>query len=300
MATLPPSSDITSGTATEGDAKSWFSAVRTFIAQHLGTAGTVAEALTTLAAPFNSSITKTGAYTVVSTDRGKVIRCTGTWTLSFTAAATLGDGFVVAIVNEGAGVITIDPDLSETIGGSSTKTLAENASVLVCCNGTSFSTFGGGSGSTSGMQKFTASGTFTVPAGVTTVWLTGVGGGAGGAGSDGGAFGGGGGARAWGVPVTVTPGASYAVTIGAGGSPGPYDGPGGAGGVTSFGALLSLSGGGAGGAGGSGGGDTDGVTGGGFGGYSRAAAAGSGGGGSGGIGGNPGYAGGSGFLLVEW
>lgn len=142
MATLPPSSDITSGTATEGQAKTWLSSVRTFIAQFLGTLGTQAEALGLLGVPLNSSVPKSGAYTVVEADRGKVIRCTGTWTLSITAASTLGDGFVFGVENEGVGTITIDPNLSEQIDGATTKTIAAGKLSIVFCDGSKFVTAG--------------------------------------------------------------------------------------------------------------------------------------------------------------
>ncbi len=104
-------------------------------------------------------------------------------------------------------------------------------------------------------QEFLSSGTFTVPAGVTTVWVTMTGGG--GSGSANGGTGpyptGGGAAGAYCVKqaVVVTPGASISVTIGAGGaavahtSGNNVEDPGNPGGATSFGSL-SVSGGGGG------------------------------------------------------
>lgn len=109
---------------------------------------------------------------------------------------------------------------------------------------------------TSGLQRFVADGTFTVPAGKTTVYLTGCaagGGGGGGAGrsasGSGGGGGGGAGAIAFKIPVSVTPGQVIPVTIGQAGAGGrggsePDDGAlGGTGGNTSFGSLLTLVGG---------------------------------------------------------
>lgn len=105
-----------------------------------------------------------------------------------------------------------------------------------------------------GYAEFYSSGTFIAPESVTTVFVTGVGGGgAGGAGANGassdtyGAGGGGGGSGAWcfRCPVTVVPGTSYAITIGAGAA-------------STFAALLSL---GAGGAGGNASGKTPGTAG---------------------------------------
>lgn len=109
-----------------------------------------------------------------------------------------------------------------------------------------------------GITRFTASGTFTVPAGVTTLYLSGCAGGSGGAGGGGavnqsgvggGGAGGSAGQSAIRVPVTVTPGQAYQVVIGAAGSgggaglPSQNGGSSGAGGNTSFGSIFSLSGG---------------------------------------------------------
>lgn len=153
MATLPPSTDITASGATEGNAKTWFAAVRTFIAQQLGTLGTQAESLTVLGVPFNGSLTKTGAYTVVAADRGKIIKCSGTFTLSLTAAATLGDGFFFGVWNTGAGTITTDPNLSEQIAGATTRTTAAGKLDIVYCDGTAFNVVGSiATGSGSGLD----------------------------------------------------------------------------------------------------------------------------------------------------
>jgi hypothetical protein len=107
-----------------------------------------------------------------------------------------------------------------------------------------------------GVQRVTASGNFTVPVGVTTIWVSGCAGGGGGGGGSGnsggqslGVGGGGGGGGGAGqsiirVPFTVTPGQVIAVTIGAAGAAGA------AGGNTVIGALQTLTGGGAGATGG--------------------------------------------------
>lgn len=98
-----------------------------------------------------------------------------------------------------------------------------------------------------GQQMFTSSGTWTCPSGVTTVHVDGAGGGGGGGGggSDGTSVHGGGGADAVkDKKLAVTPGTVYAITIGTGGAGGSNSGN--AGTATSFGSLLTLSGGGAG------------------------------------------------------
>ena len=92
-------------------------------------------------------------------------------------------------------------------------------------------------------QKFEASGTFVVPPKVYTVYVTMCGGGGGGGRGIG--YYGGGGAQCWiKQPVSVTPGDSITVTVGAGGTgKTSSDGNGTAGGASSFGSLLSASGG---------------------------------------------------------
>lgn len=83
----------------------------------------------------------TGAYTVLTTDAGKVFNCTsGTFTVSLTAAATLGSGFNCWIWNTGTGVITIDPNASETIDGVATLTLQAGEGMQVVCTGTNWQT----------------------------------------------------------------------------------------------------------------------------------------------------------------
>lgn len=138
------------------------------------------------------------------------------------------------------------------------------------------------------MARFTTSGSWTCPAGVTTAYLSGCAAGAGGGGgggsigsgaSSGAGGGGGGGASVIKQPVTVVPGTVYTITIGSGGvggnggAIGASGSDGSDGGNTSFGALLTLTGGGR---GFGGGGVSPGVLGGGFGG-----SYGGGGGGSG-------------------
>lgn len=89
-----------------------------------------------------------------------------------------------------------------------------------------------------GYQKFTSSGTFSVPSHVSRVYVRGK---AGGGGGNNGTVSMGGGAggefEGW---VTVTPGSTVTVTIGAGGT---SNNPGSNGGTTSFGSLASATGG---------------------------------------------------------
>ncbi|MDD5249632.1 MAG: hypothetical protein PHY45_11635 [Rhodocyclaceae bacterium] len=135
---------LTGTTETEGQAKSWFVSLYNFLVGLLGADGTAATALKTLMAPFSSTMSKTAAYTVVAADQGKVIKCSGTWTLSFSAAATLGDGFNVTVINTGAGTITLDPNLAELIDGAATITLAAGLSATISCDGAEFRSLGKG------------------------------------------------------------------------------------------------------------------------------------------------------------
>ena len=82
---------------------------------------------------------KTGAYTVVAGDAGKIINCTsGTFTVALTAAATLGAGFNCWVWNTGTGAITIDPSTSETIDGKTTRVLRRGEGTQVVCTGSAF------------------------------------------------------------------------------------------------------------------------------------------------------------------
>jgi hypothetical protein len=75
-------------------------------------------------------------------DIGKTIVATGTFTQTLTAAATLGDGWSCFYRNDGSGMITLDPNASETIDGSTTITLQPAESVRISCDGSAFKTQG--------------------------------------------------------------------------------------------------------------------------------------------------------------
>lgn len=151
---------------------------------------------------------KTAAYTVGTADKSAFLMCTGTWTLSLTAAATLGAGFVFGVKNSGSGMITVDPNSSETINGQATLALGAGDTAMLICDGSGWqvmdSIFGGASPSFSTTTVYTDNGTFTVPAGVYRVRV-----------------------RLW----------------GGGGAGGGYSYSGLSGGSTSFGAVLSATGG---------------------------------------------------------
>lgn len=93
----------------------------------------------------SSVSTKNANYTITAGDRaGTLINTGGSITFSLTAASTLGSNWFCQIKNRGSGTLTIDPNSSETIDGSSTLALATNESCIVVCDGTSFYTVGYG------------------------------------------------------------------------------------------------------------------------------------------------------------
>ena len=87
---------------------------------------------------FNHVQLKTSAYTVLATDNGSVINTTGTWTLTLSAAATMGDGTSLVIFNNGAGVITVDPDSAETINGAATLDIPAGRACMLYCDGSNW------------------------------------------------------------------------------------------------------------------------------------------------------------------
>lgn len=147
MTTLLASSTATNAAATEGDMKTFIANLRTFMADLLGTdSANRAAVQALLGSILHGKSDQAGAYTVLAADRGKVINATtGSWTMTLTAAATLGDGFTFAVRNSGTGAITIDPNLSETINGQATLVIGAGEFVIVYCDGAGFSTVGGAS-----------------------------------------------------------------------------------------------------------------------------------------------------------
>lgn len=178
-------------------------------------------------------------------DMGKLIDCSGTWTQTFDAAATLGDGWYCYIRNSGTGDITLDPNASETIDGLTSYIMYPGEVRLIQCDGTALRSVV----LNSFRRTFTASGTFTTPPGYMAfaghLWAGGASGGKGG--TSGTATGGGGGACVPYCLPSASFGATETVTIGAGGAAVTASATvGNQGGNSSLGALVSAYGGGAG------------------------------------------------------
>ena len=143
MTALPPIADLTGASITEAQAKTWFSNLRGYLSGMFGDDGNITTAMDRLAAIFAAGVSaKSSAYTVAASDRGVLLNCTGTWTLSLLAAATAGVGFAVAVKNSGTGVITIDGNASETIDGELTTDIRKSESCFLVCNGSKWWTVG--------------------------------------------------------------------------------------------------------------------------------------------------------------
>ena len=181
--------------------------------------------------------TKTANYTLLAADKGNLVVATSnTFTFSFTAAATLGDGWFCYLQNSGTGDITLDPNSSETIDGLTSYIMYGGETRLVQCTGTAFtsvvlSPF---------YRAFTATDTFTKPPGYSVfeafVWSGGCSGKKETNASARGGTGGGG------FPfclLATTFGATETITVGAGGAGRTGDGQdGNSGGNSSIGTLA--------------------------------------------------------------
>jgi len=75
-------------------------------------------------------------------DFGKTIRATASFTQTFAAAATLGDGWRCDYRIESGATITYNPNGSENIDGATTKVVTGPASGTIHCDGTAFFTVG--------------------------------------------------------------------------------------------------------------------------------------------------------------
>ena len=162
------------------------------LGQVLTSAGAAAPTWSTPAAATKTISNKTGAYTIVSGDLGAIINCTsGTFTVSLTAAASLGSGFTCTIwntSNTATDAITIDPNASETIDGLATLVLRRGEGLAIVCNGTNWETddkkpmrgyaenlykgivrpVASGDGSLAFGETASASGTYTIALGLST------------------------------------------------------------------------------------------------------------------------------------
>ena len=186
----------------------------------------------------------------VRQEPGVAYTISGGTTLNMTGTIASTDDFYVVFQGKAVGTVT-HPPLSAL--QATTGTFSSNVAI-----GGNLTVTGTSPGNLTGIQTFTADGTYTPTAGTTKVLVYVVGGGGAGGGADGdggntGTSGGGGGGGATSIKFISTGlGATETVTVGAGGT-GNSTGNGGAGGTSSFGSHATATGGG-GGKGGTGGG----------------------------------------------
>lgn len=143
MTALPSAASFTGASVTEGDFKTAISNLLLYLSGQFGSTGVAIDAQAALGVIFGSApVPKTGAYSVVTGDRGKTISCSGTFTVSLPDVATVGEGFSVAIANTGSGDITIDPASTQLIGGAATKTLDPHTMAMCSVVGGGWETVG--------------------------------------------------------------------------------------------------------------------------------------------------------------
>ena len=183
---------------------------------------------------------RTSNTELTTADKGTLVDVTsGTFTQTFVAVATLGNGWYCYIRNSGTGDVTLDPNASETIDGLTSFVMYPGECRLVQCDGTVLrsivlNTF---------YKTFTSSGTFTKPPGYSSfeglAWSGGSSGQKTSSASTASAGGGGGGCFPVRLPASSM-GASESITIGSGGAAVTATASGNVGGSTSIGSLLTV------------------------------------------------------------
>lgn len=103
---------------------------------------------------------KSSTYTVATTDNLSVINATTALTLNLPAAATVGNGFSVAVFASG-GAVTLDPNSTEQVNGATTYQLVSGAFDLLFCDGTAWYTLLNARSIV--LAALTVQGIFTVP-----------------------------------------------------------------------------------------------------------------------------------------
>ena len=92
--------------------------------------------------PHNGVETASATASITAGQRGTHFEASNTITLNLLAAGTATDGFMISVRNGGSGIVTIDPDGSETINGAATLAVAAGDSVLVVCDGSNWFAMG--------------------------------------------------------------------------------------------------------------------------------------------------------------
>ncbi len=204
-------------------------------------------------APYLIRSARTSNTILGAADSGSFVDITGgTFSQTFAAVATLGNGWWAYVRNSGTGDVTLDPNSTELIDGVSTYIMYPGETRLVFCDGTALHS----TVITPYSRTYNSSGSYTKPPGYKYHFLDSQApGGGGGSGARGAitsnAGGGGGGGRIRvNIPDAEMPPSPTTVTVGAAGTGGAgitsnnTDGNDGtAGGTNSFGGMFSVTGG---------------------------------------------------------
>jgi hypothetical protein len=202
----------------------------------IAAAASAASAASSAAALGLVRVARTSNTALTSSNKGNLIDITsGTFTQTFDACASLGNGWFCYIDNSGTGDITLDPNGSETIDGLTSFVMYPGEVRLIQCDGTTLRSIVLNVFS----RTFTASGTFTKPPGYSSfeglIWGAG---GSGGKSNSNGGGGGGGGCTPFVLP-NASVGASVTVTIAAASTGPSVNGNGVNGGNSTFGSLAT-------------------------------------------------------------
>lgn len=88
-------------------------------------------------AAFRVQAKSASPYNVIVTDNTSLLNCTATLTINLPAAASCGNGFLLAVYGNGFAQ-TVDPASAELINGAATLTVPSGSIALIWCDGTAF------------------------------------------------------------------------------------------------------------------------------------------------------------------
>jgi len=141
---------LTDNTTDEGTWRGLQYGAATSSANASALAGTGVVAVGTLLSQSVPVTSFSTSYTAALQDRAKMFVFIGGAgkTLTLTSAATMGNNWFIMLRNSGVDALTVDPEGSATIDGSSTKSFQPNESAIIVCDGIGFYTIGFGQSST--------------------------------------------------------------------------------------------------------------------------------------------------------